>query len=106
MSTDDLFCCLVDRGVQLYLDGDRLRFKAPVGAMTSSLRDEITTQRITIIERLKSRPLVRGVPQRCTYCDWRDWVDEPPKDGRIRTTCGKCGRFIGYRPVDAQAGRN
>jgi hypothetical protein len=106
VTVDDLFSCLADCGVQLYLDGDRLRFKAPVGALTPSLRDNIATNRIEIIERLKSGTAAQGVPRRCTYCDWRDWVDEPPKDGRIRTTCGKCGRFIGYRPMDSQPGRN
>jgi hypothetical protein len=106
VSIDDLLGCLADRGVQLYLDGDRLRFKAPVGALTSSLRDDIATYRITIIERLQAGVTIPGVTRRCTYCDWRDWMDEPPKDGRIRTTCGKCGRFIGFRPVDAQPGRN
>ncbi|MGD9721817.1 MAG: hypothetical protein AB7O59_11155 [Pirellulales bacterium] len=106
MSIDELVTSLADRGVQLYLDGDRLRFKAPVGALTSSLRDGIAAHRIKIIERLKAGAPVPAVGRRCTYCDWRDWVDEPPKDGRIRTTCGKCGRFIGYRPMDSQPGRN
>lgn len=103
MSIDDLLTCLADRGVQLYLDGERLRFKAPVGALTPVLRDGIATHRTTIIGRLKSGS---GVSPRCSYCDWRSWIDEPPKDGRIRTTCGRCGRFIGYRPVAAQGGRN
>ncbi|MGE0770036.1 MAG: hypothetical protein AB7L90_26670 [Hyphomicrobiaceae bacterium] len=103
MSVDQLFACLADRGVQLYLDGDRLRFKAPVGALTKPLRDGITTHRTTIIERIKSGV---SVPKRCSYCDWRSWNDEPPKDGRIRTTCGKCGKFIGYRPHGGQGGRN
>ncbi len=103
MSIDELFACLADRGVQLYLDGERLRFKAPVGALTRPLRDGITTHRTTIIERIKSGV---SVPKRCSYCDWRNWIDEPPKDGRIRTTCGKCGKFIGYRPHGPKGGRN
>jgi len=103
VNVSDLLRCLANCGVQLYLDGDRLRYKAPVGALTSSLRGDITTHRLAIIERLKGDATAPGAPRRCTYCDWKDWVDDPPKDGRIRTTCGKCGRSIGYRPTDPRS---
>jgi hypothetical protein len=99
VNIDDLLRCIADCGVQLYLDGDRLRYKAPEGALTLAQREDIATHRIAIIERLKADATAPGVPRQCTNCDWRDWVDGPPRDSRIRTTCGKCGRFIGYRPV-------
>jgi len=95
---EDLLRTLADRAVELYLDGDRLRFRAPEGALTPELRDEIAAPRPAIIEHLRTGTNATTTA-RCGRCDWRNWRDDPPKDGRIRTTCGKCGRFIGFRPV-------
>jgi len=97
VTVDELLRCLVDRAVELYLDGDRLRYRAPEGALTPDIRREIAAQRPAIIEHLEAA--TDAVGNRCASCDRHNWVDAPPEDGRIRTTCGKCGRFIGYRPV-------
>jgi hypothetical protein len=99
MTVAELFRCLADRRVELYLDGDRLRYRAPEGALTPDLRDKISAQRSAIIDHLRAATATDVVGTRCTICDRHHWVDAPPQDGRIRTTCGKCGRFIGYRPV-------
>ena len=96
MILNDLRLALALRNVELYLDGDDLRYRAPEGALTNELRDAIRAHRMEIIEQFRNAATGRC----CGTCDWRDWQDAPPQDGRIRTTCGKCGRFIGYRPVN------
>jgi len=95
VNVDELFGQLEDRNVHLYLDANLLRYRAPAGALTDQLREGITSHRSEIVTRLAASPRPR-----CTSCELRHWVDAPPKDGRIRTTCGVCGRFIGYRPVN------
>jgi hypothetical protein len=94
-----LLCRLAERNVELYLEGDRLRFRAPAGALTDDLRAGVAEHRNEIISLLRPRPALTA-GERCVTCDRRDWVDEPPVNGRIRTHCGKCGRFIGFRPAD------
>lgn len=95
MTFSELQVALGDRNVELHLDNDSIRFRAPSGALTEELRTQIAAHRETIIRSLQSPS-----GEWCHRCDMQDWVDEQPQNGRIRTHCGRCGRFIGYRPHD------
>jgi hypothetical protein len=90
----------------LALNGDRLRYRAPDGAMTADVRAAIGEHRPEIIKRLRAGGDIFGGPRKCITCDRQYWVDESPKNGRIRTTCGKCGQFIGYRPENPPESQN
>ena len=98
MTLDQLLTDLAQNQINLFVDGGQLRYRAPAGALRADLREGISEHRIAIIEHLLSKAPSQQQPPECIACNRRDWVDEPPKDGRIRTTCGKCGRFVGYRP--------
>ena len=98
MSLLDLLQTLSHCSITLTLADNQLHYRAPAGALTPDLRAQIAAYRSSLIQHLQSLP-----PPRCTYCDWRTWVDAAPQHGRIRTTCGTCGRFIGYRPASSRA---
>jgi len=99
VTIDQLLADLAHNQIALFLDGDRLRYRAPQDALAADVRAAISEHRMAIIERLRGgAPPTPPRPAKCIFCDRKHWVDEPPKYGRIRTVCGKCGRFIGYRP--------
>ena len=100
MTVDEIFSVLDAAGINLWLEGGRLRFRAPAGALTDEVRAAIAAHRSVIIARLQlGRRMSAPVAARCSACDCRDWVDAPSQDGWIRTRCGRCERFIGYRPT-------
>ena len=99
MTIDVLLATLAERRVTLVIDGDKLRYRAPARAMTSDLREAVAMHRTAIIERLgEQQSNGLAVPTRCVHIPSPNWIDEPPRNGMIRTVCARCGRFIGYRP--------
>ena len=69
MTVDQLLRCLADCAVELFLDGDRLRYRAPAGALTPDLRGEISARRSAIIDHLRAAAATDAVGTRCTICD-------------------------------------
>ena len=52
MSTE-LLADLARRGIELWFEGDRLRFRAPTGVMTPELREHVASRRDEILEALR-----------------------------------------------------
>ena len=48
-----------------------------------------------------------GKPRCTSHLNRRDWLTEPASNrpGWLRTTCRRCGSFIGYRPADKRVDR-
>jgi amino acid adenylation domain-containing protein len=53
--TAELLPALEARGIEVWVEGSRLRFRAPEGALTPELRDALRTGKDTVIETLRRR---------------------------------------------------
>jgi hypothetical protein len=54
MSLDELLSVLAIQQVQLFVQEGKLRFRAPAGALTPALREQVTAHRAEITERLRA----------------------------------------------------
>lgn len=87
MRIDQLFAAGVE--VQL-IDPDKIRIVSD-RPISQGLVEEIARSKPQIIDELR---------RKCAHLDpaqYRDEVDGGGRIGWIRTTCRKCGRFVGYR---------
>ena len=69
MSAAEVLIELVEAEVVLWLDGDRLRFRAPEGAVTGELRERVATCRAALVALVKA-----GAVLPATRSDWPEEV--------------------------------
>ncbi len=50
-----LLADLSDRGIELWIEGERLRFRAPQGAMTADLREQLGAHKDSVMSSLRER---------------------------------------------------
>lgn len=99
MNAIQLISALKEQGIVLFVDGNELRFRAPKGALTADLKTQIAKHREEIVRHLQAQAeYSKPQPNKCLRCNTGEWIDESPRNGSIRTHCGRCGSFIGYRP--------
>jgi len=89
---------LYDRKIQLWADGDRLRCKAPAGALTAGLRDQLLERKNEILVLLRSAEAVAQQP--------RAVVPLQPRGKRtpVFAVPGHYGDVFGYRALALRLG--
>ncbi|TDF41789.1 amino acid adenylation domain-containing protein [Alteromonadaceae bacterium M269] len=82
MSTSQFLKSLMDLNITLWLDGDKLRFRAPAEAMTNEIKQQIKDRKPDLIELLRQqdaveqielKPVERVEPIPLTYAQQRLW---------------------------------
>src|SRR5438046_1928804 len=54
VSVNQLLDDLSSRGVELWVEDDKLRFRAPLGSVTTDIRDFVSAQRSEIVAHLRA----------------------------------------------------
>lgn len=86
MTVDKLLTDLSRREIILSVDGNRLLFDAPAGALTPELRAAITARRAELIARLSvvaTSPAPPATVSARPLIDFSRWVCRPTADGTI-----------------------
>ena len=75
MSVDQILSHIRQRGIRLTPDGDRIKYKAPSGAMTPELADSIRTHRQEIIRILNQDSKIESAILLESHARANDTVD-------------------------------
>ena len=89
MEVDALLDRLARLGIRVFVADGRLKLRGPKAVMTEALVQEVFRHRERLVQRL------------CPRLFRLDYSRDAPAAGRpgwTVTVCGRCGRFIGYRP--------
>ena len=85
-----IVAALQDRGVELSVRDGNIHFEAPIGVIADA---EIR------LMRSNKRAFVDAILRTCQIHNRPDdYLDHPSRSGWIRSTCKRCGRFVGHRP--------
>jgi amino acid adenylation domain-containing protein len=90
-------------GIRLWVEGDRLRYDAPEGAMNGELRNAIVAQRAEIVSRLAA-PSLRRIAQKVlplSFAQQRLWLLEQLEPGSSSYHSYGAVRLIGQLDVAA-----
>ena len=88
MSAFDLIDHLVDRGIEIAVDGDKLRWRAPVGTMTD--------EDIALLREHKSAFIAAHRPTHPTPAEFNGWLDEQIEIARRRDAFEERAAILEY----------
>ncbi|WP_433257650.1 MupA/Atu3671 family FMN-dependent luciferase-like monooxygenase [Streptosporangium sp. CA-135522] len=109
MKPIDLLSRLRAAGVDLWVDGERLRFSAPPGALTPELRNALGEHRAEVMDLLRRAPgpaaaiarAERGEPLSVSFPQRRMWFFEQVHPGTATYHMTASSRITGDLDVDA-----
>ncbi len=107
MNTTTLLDLLRSRGITLFVEGDRLRYRGPAGALTDDLRQAVAQNREGLLASLRRgtcpqcrRPL--DEKRRCWRCGFRTCAVCGKDTGSpFVATCAPCGHLANGNRGDA-----
>jgi amino acid adenylation domain-containing protein len=73
LTAEDLIGALGQRGVDLWFEGARLRFRAPKGALTPEIRAELSARRVEVTAHLRNLAATSGKICPVSFNQWSLW---------------------------------
>jgi amino acid adenylation domain-containing protein len=104
MSLRALLEDLADKGVELWFEGDRLRFRAPKGALTSEQRARLASERSDVLAHLRAEAASREIGAPLSFSQQSLWFLHAQAPTSTAYHVAMSARIVG--PIDTDALRH